>query len=244
MSKHHRFTTAAVLLAALMAAAALAATPAAAQNSFQFNELDFDRQGSGQGPESSQTGGAGMLAIPGEQAQQDNLTGLFSDGPAAPQGERIQNLPGEPSPVARPAGQGEARIELAGGSGRSSSRPAARSSGTVPPSRTYAMITTIPAGDEFVQVLDPTRRRRGGGAPTLPRNPRRTEYVLMVDADRQIGEKKPVLPREQVTQVRRYVNAMNDWRARPEAAPAGCVSYLPDRPLYHVRCLGALARRD
>ena len=72
---------------------------------FQFNELDFDRQG-GAAP-----AGPPLLPGPGTQApgQDDNLINLFSD---QPQAETLTTLPGAPSPTATPAAEGQAKIEL------------------------------------------------------------------------------------------------------------------------------------
>jgi hypothetical protein len=218
--------------------------PVQAQNGFQFNELDFDRQGTGQGPETSATSGAGrMLNVPGEQSSDgDNLTGLFSDSPqdtGAVAPPSIQNLPGEPSPVTVPAGQGEARIELA--NGRSSGRSGS-SVGSTSPLRRYTFLTTVPVDDEYVVVMS-NKKHRGTDPPDLPRNPKRTNYLLMLDANTMV-QGQPILTQSQETQMKRYVTAMNDWRSHPEVNPVNCSSYLSNRPLYHIKCFGALARRN
>jgi hypothetical protein len=88
---------------------------------FQFNELDFDRQGQGR---------AAAVPAPTERSG-DNLVDLFSDQPT----ETLHNLPGVPSPTSTPAAEGQAKIELSGGSGQpaapatASAAPARRSSG-------------------------------------------------------------------------------------------------------------------
>ncbi|MDR1395860.1 MAG: hypothetical protein LBK52_06810 [Deltaproteobacteria bacterium] len=95
------------------------------QGDFQFEELDFDRQGrQGQGGQPSQDDPDGLLTrmFSGEEVPPGS-------NPGQPQGANqgqpprqsqpgqdpgsgpIQNLPGEPSPVQNPAGPGEARIE-------------------------------------------------------------------------------------------------------------------------------------
>jgi hypothetical protein len=112
---------------AIAVALVIASAPVRAQNmtvaqgvspeSFQFNEMDFDRQGSGQGPAPSRPA-TSMLGLPGEPAapgQDPSMTDLFSGGSGTQQGSSIQNLPGVPSPISQPAGPGEARIELANG---------------------------------------------------------------------------------------------------------------------------------
>jgi hypothetical protein len=112
-----------VAVLAVWAASAPAATSAeaapdsaqVAQNAgvddFQFNELDFDRQGQG------------LPALPAAPAPegQDNLIDLFSDQPA----ETLHNLPGEPSPTSTPAAEGQAKIELSAGPAKPAPAPAA-----------------------------------------------------------------------------------------------------------------------
>lgn len=93
---------------------------------FQFNELDFDRQGA---------------ASPGQPGV-DNLIDLFTDQPnapapttQAPSANSIQNLPGEPSPVSVPAAQGEAKIEVSGPKPAPAAPTAAPVSAPEPPKR-------------------------------------------------------------------------------------------------------------
>jgi hypothetical protein len=74
---------------------------------FQFNELDFDRQGAARQAGPPALPGAGAMA-PG--ADGDNLINLFSDQPAPV--ESLRNLPGVPSPTTTPAAEGQAKIEL------------------------------------------------------------------------------------------------------------------------------------
>ncbi|MDR3204108.1 MAG: hypothetical protein LBV23_05135 [Deltaproteobacteria bacterium] len=88
--------------------------PEVAQNmgpeDFQVNELDFDRQlGAAPPPPPPPTGqpAAGVLS-PGSKVD-DGLTDLFTDPKA---NGSLKNLPGEPSPLQRPSGPGEANIEL------------------------------------------------------------------------------------------------------------------------------------
>ncbi|MDR0354380.1 MAG: hypothetical protein LBJ64_01390 [Deltaproteobacteria bacterium] len=159
----------------------------ASTESFQFNELDFDRQGTGLGPGASQFG----TASPPPPQDNDGLTGLFSDQPAPPAetGASILNLPGEPSPVSVPAAQGEAKIELASPApapAAAARRPAARASG------------------------------------------RSTKQS----------------PRFANVQQKRFYYASEAWRNHPEVSPVDCNSYLANRPLYHVKCLGAVAKRN
>jgi hypothetical protein len=124
---------------AVFAIAILSCVQALAQGTggsdFQFNELDFDRQGTGGYPEASPYSESGsdesgsypatkFLDPKGSQSPAggggEDLTNLFSDLPssqdppidAAPEGN-LHNLPGEPSPVTEPAKPGEAKIELA-----------------------------------------------------------------------------------------------------------------------------------
>ncbi|MDR0621105.1 MAG: hypothetical protein LBJ61_04425 [Deltaproteobacteria bacterium] len=167
------------------------AVPAAAQQTngggnFQFNELDFDRQGTGQAP-ATRDPDAGLTDLfSGEPVQAPSQTVKTpAQPPAIPAADgRLQSLPGVPSPVSVPAGQGEAKIEVANGK----AAPAAR----------------------------PVRRRRA-------------------------ARKKD--PEFRNPQERRFYYAMQAWRNHPELAPVNCKSYVPDRPLYHVRCFGALALR-
>jgi hypothetical protein len=181
------------LAGTLVLAAALTvwAVPVWAQSNsenFQFNELDFDRQGSGQGPSQPTAPATKMLNMPGDTQDPDaGLTDLFSGDPApdATGQGNLQNLPGEPSPVSVPAAQGEAKIELAGSNGKATAKPNVQ------------------------------RRARS-----------RTKE-----------------PQFRNMQEKRFYYAMQAWRNHPEISPVNCQSYLAERPLYHVRCLGALARR-
>ncbi|MDR1546140.1 MAG: hypothetical protein LBU12_05410 [Deltaproteobacteria bacterium] len=165
------------LMLAFVTVLALSAAQLQAQNvsgDFQFEELDFDRQ-----PAPAARALDGEKAAPGGQ---DDLQQLFGDPeePAPPNvaRESVLNLPGEPSPVSPPSGQGEAKIERV-----AKSEPA------------------------VVQA-------------------RRPAAVRQVRWDRW-----------------RYV--VEAWRGRPDAQASSCVSYVAERPLYHVKCLGAvgLARR-
>jgi hypothetical protein len=42
---------------------------------------------------------------------------------------------------------------------------------------------------------------------------------------------------------KRFYYAMQAWRGHPELRPVNCQSYLTERPLYDIRCLGTLAKR-
>ena len=135
------------LALALAAALTIGAVPLMAQNApdnFQFNELDFDRQGGGAAPAPQYQGSgdpdAGLSDLfsgdPAEnQAQPQAPAQAQSQPPAQAQGGpeagRYQNLPGETSPVTVPSASGEAKIELAGtkagkGAGQARSRRSAR----------------------------------------------------------------------------------------------------------------------
>ncbi|MDR2388115.1 MAG: hypothetical protein LBE80_11125 [Deltaproteobacteria bacterium] len=203
------------LVLVLVAGLSLWAGPAWAQNSndnFQFNELDFDRQGTGPAQAGRPASANQGLNMPGEVDPDAGLSELFSvdsetlpaqvpgqapgQVPARAPGQapaqapdtgqgRLQNLPGVASPVSVPASQGEAKIELSGSKAQSA----------------------------------PARRRAArGSAPT-----REPEFRNMRE--------------------RRFYYAMQAWRNHPEVLPINCQSYLRERPLYPVRCLGALAAR-
>jgi hypothetical protein len=45
-------------------------------------------------------------------------------------------------------------------------------------------------------------------------------------------------------QEKRFYYAMQSWRNHPEILPVNCESYLVERPLYPIRCFGALAKRN
>jgi hypothetical protein len=176
------------LAMALAAVLAIWSAPAAAETAdgFQFNELDFDRQGTGQGPAPARVPAGDPLGLPGDARDPDaGLADLFSGDPAPETGgAKILNLPDEPSPVSVPAAQGEAKIELAG---------------------------------QAPKAAAPRRTARASSRAQEP------SFRNM--------------------QERRFYYAMQAWRNHPEVNPVNCQSYLSERPLYHVRCLGALARR-
>ncbi|MDR1657870.1 MAG: hypothetical protein LBT47_10025 [Deltaproteobacteria bacterium] len=145
---------------------------------FQFNELDFDRQdGSSAAPVGTTQSTPGVV-----NQGLDNLTDLFSDQTQpVPASETNLNLPGQPSPVAVPAGQGEAKIELTG--------PAAAPAAQARP---------------LARTASPKDEKQGN----------------------------------------RFYWASRVWAEHSAVKGSDCQSYVTGRPLYHVRCVSAIAARN
>jgi hypothetical protein len=179
----------ALAMFAVMMALAGSAVAQNGNGNFQFNELDFDRQGTGQGPgqpPAAPQGGQG-----GAQDPDAGLVDLFSGDPG--------QAPAPPAP--------------AQGAGVQS--PAA-----CPP---------CPATAQCPQVTPAATCKEATAAPVRKRARRRAA---------------PKEPEFRNMQERRFYYAMQAWRNHPEILPVNCESYLAQRPLYHVRCLGALAKRS
>ncbi|MDR1486989.1 MAG: hypothetical protein LBT62_03185 [Deltaproteobacteria bacterium] len=202
---------------------------------FQFNDLDFDKPGSGtypdpnynqaQPPQSGQDPAARFLDpqkngdLGGDplQGQTEDLTTLFSDLPTSPgtvddsapeRDPTLKNLPGEPSSTTVPAKPGEAMIELADGNA---------------PKESSAGSANSPA------------KRPTAPTPTVADN---------ADAPKPTAKPASSVNPKAGTNVNRWYWAKQAWREDPSRIirRADCASYVQQRRLYHIRCIEPIAR--